>query len=75
MDPIQRLKQLEDKVKECTAERIRKEEQLKILRQQRDEILSKLKAEGIDPEQLDNLLTQLRADLDAQLHEIEKQLS
>ena len=75
MDQVQRLKQLEDKVKAYTAERIRKEEQLKMLREQRDAILAKLSAEGIDPAQLDKLLEQMRTDLDLQLTEIEKQLA
>ena len=75
MDQTQHLKELENRVKTCTADRIRKEEQLKMLRTQRDDIVNKLREEGIEPETLESLLTKMRADLDAKLAEIENQIS
>jgi len=75
MDQTQHLKELENRVKTCTADRIRKEEQLKMLRTQRDDIVNKLREEGIEPETLESLLTKMRADLDAKLTEIENQIS
>ena len=75
MDQTQHLKELENHVKTCTADRIRKEEQLKMLRKQRDDIVSKLREEGIEPEALESLLAKMRTDLDAKLAEIENQIA
>lgn len=71
MDQAQHLKELEERAKACTAERIRKEEQLKMLRRQRDEILAKLAAEGIEPETLEVQIAKMRDDLNTRLKEIE----
>ena len=74
MDQAQHLKDLEDRAKECTAERIRKEEQLRMLRQQRDELVAKLRAEGIEPESLESLIQKMTADIDTRLKELDAQV-
>lgn len=70
----EKLQDLEKKVNDLKANKIRAEEQLKSLRQQKDEIITKLKQMGIDPNTLAVYITQLEKDINNQIMSIEQQI-
>jgi len=75
MDNQEKLKRLKAKVDEVKSEKIRKEEQLKSLRQQRDDLVVQIKDSGYTPENLSTEIEKLKDSVDSQLSEIESKLS
>jgi len=70
----EKLRQLEQRVNNLKAEKIRAEEQLKHLRQKKDEILVELKELGVDPRNLPTAIRTLEAEIATELETIEKQI-
>lgn len=75
MDNQEKLKSLKRKVEEVKSEKIRKEEQLKSLRQQRDDLVAQIKDLGYTPENLSTEIEKLEGSVNSQLSEIESKLS
>jgi len=75
MDSHEKLKKLKTNVEELKSEKIRKEEQLKVLRQQRDELVARIKELGYTPEDLATEIKKLEDSISSQLSEIETKLS
>jgi len=74
MTDEQKLQDLEKKVNDLKANKIRAEEQLNSLRQQKDEIIVKLKQMGIDPNNIATQIAQLEKDINTQIANIESQI-
>jgi uncharacterized coiled-coil DUF342 family protein len=74
MDSHEKLKKLKTNVEELKSEKIRKEEQLKSLRQQRDELVDRIKELGYAPEDLATEIKKLEDSINHQLSEIEAKL-
>jgi len=74
MDSHEKLKKLKTNVEELKSEKIRKEEQLKGLRQQRDELVARIKELGYTPEDLAIEIKKLEDSINSQLSEIETKL-
>ena len=70
----QRLEQIEKSIDAITKERISAEAHLNMLRKQRDELLEKLAAMGINPNQLADQIQQLKNNIDVQLKAAEDQI-
>jgi len=70
----EKLQELEKKVNNLKAEKIRAEEQLKHLRQQKDEVIDKLKQMGVNPNDLANYISQLEREINTQITSIENQI-
>lgn len=75
MNNEEKLKKLKAKVEEVKSEKIRKEEQLKSLRQQRDDLVAQIKDLGYTPENLSTEIEKLEDSVNSQLSEIESKLS
>ena len=75
MNSEEKLKSLKRKVEEVKSEKIRKEEQLKSLRQQRDDLVAQIKDLGYTPENLSTEIKKLEGSVDSQLSKIESKLS
>ena len=69
-----KLQELETRVKELNEKRIRTEEQLNLLRKQKDEIIAELTVLDIAPKDLDATITALDESIQKQLTEIRDQL-
>ena len=69
-----KLNQLEDKVNSLKEEKIRIEEQLKNLRNQKNDIIAELATFGVTPKTLDNTIQGLEAEIRAKLTAIEAQI-
>ena len=75
MSSEEKLKKLKAEVDEFKSEKIRKEEQLKGLRQQRDDLIAQIKDLGYTPENLSSEIKKLEDSINSQLSEIETKLS
>ncbi|MCK4358990.1 MAG: hypothetical protein KAW92_09650 [Candidatus Cloacimonetes bacterium] len=75
MDNQEKLKKLKAEVEEFKSEKIRKEEQLKGLRQQRNDLITQIKDLGYTPENLSSEIKKLEDSINSQLSEIETKLS
>ena len=71
----QELKNLEKKAKELSEEKIRKTEQLKLLRKQRDDIMKQLQEHGINYEELQEKITQLENEISRDVDALKQQLN
>jgi len=69
-----KLNQLEDKVNSLKEEKIRTEEQLKNLRNQKDEIIAELATLGVTPKTLDNVIHTLETEIRTKLTEVGEQI-
>jgi len=74
VDQEQQLKNLETQAKMLTNEKVRKTEQLRLLRKQRDELLTKLSEEGLTPETLKQSIVQLQQEIDQDIINLKAQL-
>ena len=70
-----KLNQLEDRVNRLKEEKIRTEEQLKNLRDKKDEITSELATFGVTPKDLGDVISALKVKISAELTEIDTQIS
>lgn len=75
MDSEKKLKKLKAEVEEFKSEKIRKEEQLKGLREQRDDLITQIKELDYTPENLSSEIEKLEELINSQLSEIEDKLS
>jgi len=74
VDQEQQLKNLETQAKMLTNEKVRKTEQLRLLRKQRDELLTKLSEEGLTPKTLKQSIVQLQQEIDQDIINLKAQL-
>lgn len=75
MDSEKKLKKLKADVDEFKSEKIRKEEQLKGLREQRDDVVAQIKELNYTPENLSGEIEKLEELINSQLSKIEDKLS
>lgn len=75
MDSEKKLKKLKAEVDDFKSEKIRKEEQLKGLREQRDDLITQIKELDYTPENLSSEIKKLEDSINSQLSEIETKLS
>jgi chromosome segregation ATPase len=70
-----RLHEIETKIAALKTDKIRAEERLGMLRQQRTDLLAKLAELNVTPETLDKTIIDMETTISAKLAELEKQLS
>lgn len=74
MNSEEKLKSLKKELEKLKADKIRKEEQLKNLRQKRDEVVSEITTLGYTPENLSDETETLKKKIEAELTEIEQKI-
>jgi len=74
MNSEEKLKKLKTEVEKLKTDKIRKEEQLKNLRQKRDEIVTEITTLGYTPENLPDESEKLKNSIKSQLSEIESKI-
>ena len=70
----EKLNELEKKVTKLKEQKIRSEENLKNLRNQKDSIIAELAILGVTPKELSNEINELRAQINTQLTNIDSQI-
>ncbi len=70
----EKLNQLEGKVNSLKEQKIRTEEQLKSLREQKDKIIAELTVLGVAPKALSMVISELETKIHAQLADISAQI-
>jgi len=75
MNSEEKLKSLKKELERLKSDKIRKEEQLKNLRQKRDEIVSEIITLGYTPENLPDEIEKLKKSIESELLEIEQKIS
>lgn len=70
----EKLNQLEKKVNGLKEEKIRTEEKLKNLREQKDKIIAELATLGVAPKDLDKVISELETKIYTELTDIDKQI-
>jgi uncharacterized coiled-coil DUF342 family protein len=68
------LKNLEQKVKSLNDDRIRKTEQLRLLREQRDQLNNQLQEQGLDVNTLKATISQLETEITQELENLKSQI-
>jgi hypothetical protein len=67
----EKLKDIESKIKKIEEERIKKTEQLRILREQRDDIKTQLSELGLDPLSLPDTIRELQKEINDEIRKLE----
>ena len=70
----EKLNQLESKVNSLKEQKIRTEEQLKSLREQKDKIIAELTVLGVTPKDLNTVISELDTKIHTQLADISAQI-
>ena len=68
------LKDLEKKVKNLNDDRVRKTEQLRLLREQRDQVNNQLQEQGLDVNTLKATISQLEIEIAQELENLKNQI-
>lgn len=70
-----KLKALKRKVEEINTQKIQKTERLNVLRQQRDDLIKKIKAENLTLKTLPETIKQLEQEIEVELQQLQNQVS
>lgn len=74
MSVVEQVKQLKQKVENLRTEKVRAEERLKTLREQRDGVIQALQVIGLTPEQLSGEIQKLQDLISQEISKIETQI-
>ena len=64
------IKSLEKRVKDINDTKVRKTEQLRLLREQRDNLVTQLTSQGLDPNTLKTTIQQLEAEINTEIENL-----